>query len=394
MNYKDFLKLIKAGETQTVDYKLECNAFADRGISSNGELAKDICAMSNNGSKASYLVIGVSNDRKTFKSVRNLKLTDDNVQEFCKESIVPPPKVRVHICKWRKASREHANKRFVIIQVGPNRKTAYRLNRNFIDYKQRVCHRRNEIWIRRRAISDLATPEEVASLLRLSRDPVDPKTRTHRQSFSSLSQVEKRKDITRAGLPVLKKLGLQQLFKKDCKGDSRFLFGARGNSSSFWRKDGFSIVLVTLQNCRNSLVQQDLLSLFDSMHVVTSSCLAEWDRLPKPIVRLTRRRVRVIRRLTIVPVLAKVPQSRVGKSLGTARTLTPGEHYCLDSLWDSSSHSIDKPRQKSLHSSTEIVVVDQILSRQEYSERLVESVERALNQKSTIATPRTSVWVM
>jgi len=39
------------------------------------------------------------------------------------------------------------------------------LNQDFIAYKENVCYRRNEVWIRRGATSDLATPEEISRLV-------------------------------------------------------------------------------------------------------------------------------------------------------------------------------------------------------------------------------------
>lgn len=165
MEYKTFLNLIGSGEKSNVDFKLECHAFKTKNIKPKAELAKDICAMANNGNRTSYIIIGVSDNGTNLKSVNNEKLTDDNIQDFCRKAIYPPPIVRLVRSCWKKVRANHSGKTFVIIQIGPHARSAYRLNRDFIDYKEEVSFRRNEVWIRRGATSDLATPEEISRLV-------------------------------------------------------------------------------------------------------------------------------------------------------------------------------------------------------------------------------------
>jgi hypothetical protein len=151
-------KLIEAGERDNIDYKLTCRAFCSKDKKYKAELAKDICAMANNGNTASYLLIGVSNDRKSFQDTSSLKLTDDNLQAFVKAAIFPPPRVTV-------TTAEREGHELTIIQVGPQAKQAFRIYRDFIDYNTQTCIRRNDVWIRRNATTDLATPEEIGALL-------------------------------------------------------------------------------------------------------------------------------------------------------------------------------------------------------------------------------------
>ena len=98
MDYKKFCALIKADERDTVDFKIQCDAFLStaKGKVAKAELAKDICAMANNGNVASYLIVGVSDDGKNCVSVTNSKLTSDNLQSFCKTAVHPPPTVILH----------------------------------------------------------------------------------------------------------------------------------------------------------------------------------------------------------------------------------------------------------------------------------------------------------
>ena len=172
MEYAKFRKLVKEGEKDRVDFKIRCDAFNSALKQPNAEFAKDICAMSNNGYRASYIIVGVSDDGENFLSVSNPKLTEQNVQSFCKTAISPPPYVRIHTECWPKAGGEHKGKRFVIIQVGPNARQAFRLAKDFIAYDEQVCYRRNEVWIRRGSTSDLAAPEEIVRLAE-GRPPIE-----------------------------------------------------------------------------------------------------------------------------------------------------------------------------------------------------------------------------
>jgi hypothetical protein len=164
MEYKRFRQLVNEGEKHNVDFKIRCNAFNSKLKQPKAELAKDICAMANNGYVASYIIVGVSDDGRGFQSVSNPKLTEEHVQSFCKTAILPPPRVKVHTEQWPKAVGKHKGKRFIIIQVGPNARRAFCLAKDFISWKERICYRRNEVWIRRGSTSDLATPEEVVQL--------------------------------------------------------------------------------------------------------------------------------------------------------------------------------------------------------------------------------------
>jgi Putative DNA-binding domain len=172
MKFPEFERLVKLGELRHIDRKIECHAFDSKSPDSaraKAELAKDICAMANNGSRASYLLIGVSDKGNHFKPVTNPNLNDDNLQDFCKDAISPPPKIKVHVVLRENSAGSMES--FLAMQIGPNPRHAYHLNRDFIDLKnsderRRHCFRRNEVWIRRGATSGLATPEEIVRLMR------------------------------------------------------------------------------------------------------------------------------------------------------------------------------------------------------------------------------------
>jgi len=165
MEYRKFRELLRKGECETTDFKLECNAF-QRNTADNAEFVKDIVAMANNGYVASYLVIGVSDDRKGFRSVANDNLTDENLQRLCRDSVTPTPAVKLTRESWpRAANRKHKGKTFVVIQVGPQPRQCFSISRDLVDWPHRCCHRKHEVWVRRGTTSDLATPQEIKRLL-------------------------------------------------------------------------------------------------------------------------------------------------------------------------------------------------------------------------------------
>ena len=170
MNATLLERLISGGEKTTVDFKLTCNAFnraAGDQEKARAELVKDICAMANNGSSASYLIIGVGDDGKTVRPVSDANLTNQNIQTLVRAAIHPRPDVRLH--RVTLCSRSGESIPGVVIQVGPSARHAFRLARDYIDFKERYHFRKNEVWVRNGDTSDLATPEQIGRLMGIRR---------------------------------------------------------------------------------------------------------------------------------------------------------------------------------------------------------------------------------
>lgn len=189
MDVAKFKQLIRTKENDFLDFKIQCDAFLSNKKYHNAELAKDICAMSNNGNRASYIIIGVSDNAKSFKTVTNPYLTEENLQSFCKTTIFPPPRIKLYKGNFLKSIKRHAQKEFAVIQVGPHPREAFRLLKDFMFYNEKVCLRRNEVWIRRGSTSDLATPEEIERLVN-HKAPVD---KIHSQSNTIYEKLPFRK---------------------------------------------------------------------------------------------------------------------------------------------------------------------------------------------------------
>lgn len=195
MDYKKFKELLAKGECQTLDYKIECNAFGKGNEKDTAELIKDIIAFCNNGNVTSYIVIGVSNDRNGFKSVENTRLTDDNLQVLVRDNIFPIPRVKLYRCKWSKTTDiRHKDITFVIIQIGPQARQCFRFAKDHIGYELKYCYKKNEVWIRREAISDLASPEEITRLVE-GKNPIAESTVENNVVYTRLSTTEYRSAI-------------------------------------------------------------------------------------------------------------------------------------------------------------------------------------------------------
>lgn len=159
IDYPQFCRLIDAGETESVIFKLETN---------NAELARDIVSLANIRGQSGYIVIGagISGGLRKYQSVANPNLTEERLRSFCKAAIYPEPAVRLFKISLdtEGVHPDHQGKTFMVVQVGPQLVGVYRLNQDFIDYAKGICFRKNEVWVRRQTISVLATPEDIRGL--------------------------------------------------------------------------------------------------------------------------------------------------------------------------------------------------------------------------------------
>jgi hypothetical protein len=107
--------------------------------------------------------------------------------------------------------------------------------------------------------------------------------------------------------------------------------------------------------------------------------LADWRRLPACITRLTRRRVKVVRRVWLFPILRNVPEGRIGGVLTKARKLGNALHY----YWPSLADGAEAP----IKSSSELLVIDGIKSTLEYNRSLSGSLAAAEAAETPIVIP-------
>jgi len=384
MNYFEFLRLIRAGEKANIDFKVRSDAFAQVGIDAKAELAKDICAMANNGNVASYIVIGVSDDRKTFQPVTNQKLTDDNLQDFCKKAIYPPPKLKLFRSSWRNASVDHRNKQFVIIQIGPQPRQIFRLAQDFIDYKRNVCHRRNEVWIRRNATTDLAAPEEIARILNgrpLEREMLDPKKTKERQNFAHSSRSEQSKIISSATKQIFIKAGYTMLRDKDWPYESRMLSTLSSYTLHKTRKK--IEILVFVLPCWDTFRLQDL-SFYINWGFFHQEFL-KWKELPKPVTNEPKPQISGVRAIWYMPIVSKVPVSKVTKRFAQYRKAASILYFYAPNLY---SRQHDNARNDSeITSSSEILIVDTIRSKSDYVELLSGAINIMEKKQNTLRKP-------
>ncbi|MBU0495878.1 MAG: ATP-binding protein [Chloroflexi bacterium] len=368
-----------------MDFKIQCDAFASGDMAPRAELAKDICAMANNGYIASYIIIGVSDDGQDFRSVSNQKLTDDNLQDFCKKAIFPPPKVKVYRKRWKRASLAHVAKEFVIIQVGPQRRQVFRLAQDFINYGEKICYRRNEVWIRRGATTDLATPEEIcriASGQPLQEDKEDEQRRLDREVFARESERERKNAIAGSAITALQEIGYSQLPRREW-GELFPLYhqGVVLPVQFLWKHADTTVTLICVLSCRTGMTSKEL----EGLDILIDWCFAKWDLLPQSITKLTTRKVRVVRRIWLVPVLGSVPASRVAKAFPSLRRSGSALHYFRADLRDLGHSKTDKSGP--VASSSELLIVDKIKSVPDFKETIAQVVSEVEREKATVIVP-------
>jgi len=396
MEYQLFRRLLDEGEKEHVDFKIACDAFKDSTVSSRSELAKDICAMANNGGKrASYIVIGVNDNIADFRSVDNDKLTDDQLQDFCKKAIYPPPRVKVHKENWRRALRPHRGKEFVIIQIGPHRRQAFRLAQDFICYRERVCHRRNEVWIRRGATSDLATPEEIGRLVSGQApipDPAIDQRHAERLDFATMSLGQRRAVVGKATIANLEKQGYGKLPKEYWLRTTTWIseYIRATSYSSFWKQLDSTLFIYCVMPCQISLTLKQMRGIYNAYGGQFGLCSEEFmghDSIPKVSVDNQKKVVRAVRRICLFPVLNPVTVKRIEQAMPSCRKINPSLHFYRHFLRSYGGRS----KVRKLPSSSEIAIIANIRSRMEYVEAHQSAVHQMEEAADTVIDPSCAV---
>lgn len=372
MDYSEFKQLIKEGEKTSVDFKIESHAFTSKSQVSNAELAKDICAMANNGNVSSYIVVGVSDNGKKLQSVKNINLTDDNVQSFCKTAIFPPPKVKVYRKKWiKEALPAHKGKDFVMVQIGPQQRQAFRLAKDFIDYTEKLCFRRNEVWIRRGSTSDIATPEEIAKLVEgfsLDQFGKDSRIQGERREFLTHSKYGREMLISQSAIALL-------------SGEMKYSIvrPVKDLTENLVRKKlGKTLVLIYCLPCETSMSQKDLVEISYKTSLSSDFAYKEGFPLPNRLLKS----INIVRRIFLLPVLESVPDSRIVKIYPSWRKVGTFSHYYRSTL-RRPYHS--KGEKKTLlSSSSELLILDKIKSISEFTEKLKQAITEAEDSREKI----------
>lgn len=367
ITYQKFIELIRDGENYRVDFKVQCDAFASTQIAPKAELVKDICALSNNGNVTSYYIIGVSDDKKTFKSVNNPHLKDETIQDYCKRNIFPPPKLQVIHKKWVTGREEVINKEYVIIKVGPHKRAAYRLQNDFIAYKENVALRRNEVWIRRGTISDIATPEEVARLvngLSLIENKQDIKKKDERENFSRRAEIEKKNVINTTLKAILR--NSSTLLPENEWPVNRNGYSYYENTyryETYIKEARSKIYLFNRASCLDKFLKNDVVQLRHLFYLDSGINENLLKRIPENINKKIQ-----IHRISIIPVLATVNRNRISNILNDWQ-------WNGNYLWFTHSPSAPRKKKDSPKAYTlvsEVIFIDNILSPEDFYEKLGE----------------------
>jgi hypothetical protein len=150
-----------------------------------------------------------------------------------------------------------------------------------------------------------------------------------------------------------------------------------------WKRRDTTIVLVSVLLCSTGLTQTSLKKLAFRAHLPDS--FVEWCQLPKPVTKLTRSNVEVVRRVCIVPVIGSVPVSRIARALPDLRRTGPFLHYYRTRLDKRGQPRNGQPDL--LPSSGELLVLDKIRSVADFSGALTRVVVTMEGDKTTIIIP-------
>lgn len=355
LSYRKFCELIKQGETATVEFKQECNAFKGEEIA-NDELAKDICALANNGNTVSYLFIGVIDGGRGYKSLENTKVSDDALQILCRDHIFPFPRVKFYTVKWKELSPTVIG----VIEVGRHsNKTIFRLVKDGKGGKLR----RNNVWIRRNAVCDLASPEEITAKALGKIGSLTNDTISARDEFSKLSPNEQIKLITTTIRQQVKKLGYSEI-KNKAWIINNYFYIIRGWQPPMIRlpsgieaffvpfskisESERSVIILSVFNCLENLTKKDI-----ELKQWRTGCAGLENERHIEIISKTFKPTQV-KRITILPVLRSVPTQKITTSLHEWRQVGLDHYYYSTTTIEEKEYVIP--------SSTELLLLDHIQS--------------------------------
>jgi hypothetical protein len=354
-----------------VDFKIEQKVFGARStFKDKAELAKDICALSNNWLK-SYLLIGVSNDGKNFKSNQNIGLTDDNLQRFCRDAINPSPIVQLQSLTWQTSNSNHRNKEFVVIQVGPHAPgTVFRLSKDFIDWPSQVYYRKNEVWIRRGATSDLASPEEIVGLSQkqkfdTTKSALDLKA--ERERFLKRSLIEQCTDVNHLLFSTLESMHFRILKGKTDEWITAPVVNAPIlNPVLFEQRTEKQITFVVVCNCLRRIDSKWLNSPYWLGNPLTLS-EEQIAVIATRYKRKSEQSLKAIRSIVVQPVLQTVSDTKL--SMLYSRNNRRSQGHFVEQSTRAAAKLPDSLGNK-LSVSLEYIVISRILSLTELEARL------------------------
>jgi nucleoside 2-deoxyribosyltransferase len=189
-----------------------------------------------------------------------------------------------------------------------------------------------------------------------------------RKAFAALSPSERCRDISAATSALFARAAFATLAAAPTPRFLRSRDRALGTPQILKAKLGGTLVLAILYPCVASLAKTGL-EHHESNSVIGSYGTDDavmWDGLPDEIKSLGRAAVKRLRRIKIVPVLGKIPQSKLEDAMPTWRAAGPAGWYYQPDQYES-RYPRDEPV---LPSSYEIIVIQEVKSRSEYIAKL------------------------
>jgi hypothetical protein len=163
-----------------------------------------------------------------------------------------------------------------------------------------------------------------------------------------------------------------------------------------------------VDRCADNLLQSDLALINQNINRKTSyfsdtACILPdsfhvWDIQPEYIKKYTRRRIKSIRNILLLPSIKNIPLSRIEKVFKGWRR-DSNKYYYLHELYYHTYYSVDydnpedsdKPTRKEFRpvvsTSSELIFLDNIHSREELEFSINNLIEKILETRHTIVVP-------
>jgi hypothetical protein len=233
--------------------------------------------------------------------------------------------------------------------------------------------------------------KDLVARLRLVTAPLrrDRETRAalsiERAEFAQLSLTERRALVSGKVDVVLKSQGYKECGSlRHLAPITRGVAFARHDMKLLWTLAKGTLVLIDPSYCFDSLQKQDLewASQASILSDISNDRRVQWGNLPKDLRKLTRRKVRSIRRIRLVSVLKAITSGRIEQTLGRWRRLESASLYYLPSFRRTQFYPDNEGHV--MPSSSEVLLLSGIKSLSEFESELADALSAVENRQDTL----------
>jgi nucleoside 2-deoxyribosyltransferase len=153
----------------------------------------------------------------------------------------------------------------------------------------------------------------------------------------------------------------------------------------FYKRVDSTILIIYLYYCLDKLLKWQLSDPEFPGSKIFPNIAINWNSLPEEITKLSRRRIKAVKKISVIPVIGSVPSGRIEDVAPSWRWLELYNHYYCATLrkpriW----YGRDKEKVSLIASSQEVFILDKKLSLEEYEEAFYSFLSDTENDKRTI----------